>query len=393
MHRSQPVLVVGQSGGGKTEEIANAARELNWPYLSIALGSATIESLIGSFVLDSETGTFEFRKGVLVRAMEEGYAIVLEELNMADSGIIEVLNEYFDRGVLTIQDQNVSIHIHSNFRLFATMNPTEGRTGRNAGRIPLSPALRSRFREVWMRSERNKGEQYRMMLGGIHSLVSELIARGLPEEAPEMSGYDKTFPAAQMELSQPAVETAVKPGVFVRAKGGDGDSHLGAVLRMAKASDEGASAKPTQRAWEQMSQEERKNIFEEQFRIVSHGRMNIVSSEEYFGGREHAWAYAPSINTLIYNSQEIMTLSLDALIGVAVHESMHRYGTRYTSLFADFLNAKSLAGSFFNILEDGRIENWARYHPRPHGLCSLLFHLRCRQRLLDDVVLGQSVFL
>ena len=120
--------------------------------------------------------------------MEEGSALVLEELNMAESGVIEILNEYFDRGTMTIQGRKIRVKIHRNFRLFATMNPTEGRTGKNAGRIPLSPALRSRFREVWVRSERTKGEQYRMALGGMRDLVKGLMERGISEEKEDVLG-------------------------------------------------------------------------------------------------------------------------------------------------------------------------------------------------------------
>ncbi|HTL47627.1 MAG TPA: AAA family ATPase, partial [Verrucomicrobiae bacterium] len=372
VHKSQPVLYVGQSGGGKTEMIADEARELNWPYISVALGSATIESLIGTFVLNPDTRTLEFRKGILIRAMEEGYAIVLEELNMADSSVIEVLNEYFDRGTMTIQERNVPVNIHENFRLFATMNPTEGRTGRNTGRIPLSPALRSRFREVWVRSEREKSEQYRMMLGGIHGLVADLLAKGLPEEDPN-DFLELEFDWARRRMQEMA-------GSVVGFMGGDGArlpvprgvnmERAGAVVnevRMAEPAapdtpaDERGPAKPSQKEWQSMSREQKKKIFEEQFRIISPGKMNIMSSDEYFKGREHHWAFVPSTNTLIYNSQELETLSLDALLGVATHESMHRLVTRYTALFGDFIRQKSLAGQFFNILEDGRIEIWARY--------------------------------
>ncbi len=367
VHRSQPVLLVGQSGGGKTEMIANEARQLNWAYLSVALGAATVESLIGTFILNDETGTFEFRRGVLVRAMEEGYAIVLEELNMAESGVIEVLNEYFDRGTMTIQERNVPVKIHPNFRLFATMNPTEGRTGRNAGRIPLSPALRSRFREVWVRSERTKGEQYHMILGGIQSLVQQVIEKGLPKEDEEsyapLEGdyYARRMAEVVGKKASKSVSMAFTPSPFSsppeRGRG-EGEGAL-SMERVQMAAPADMPKKPAKKEWEKKAFEERKQIFEEQFRIVSDGRMDIEASDVQSPDEPH-WAFRPSTNTLIYNVEEIMTLSLDALLGVAIHESMHRLVTRYLVAFSEFIKGDHLAARIFNILEDGRIENWAR---------------------------------
>jgi MoxR-like ATPase len=363
IHKSRPILEVGQSGGGKTEMIADIARELNWPYMSVALGAATVESLVGEFILNEETGAFEFRKGVLVRAMEEGAALVLEELNMAESGIIEILNEYFDRGTMTIQGRKVQVKIHRNFRLFATMNPTEGRTGKNAGRIPLSPALRSRFREVWVRSERTKGEQYRMALGGIRDLVSGLIERGVPEEAPdaydlldidltkrkimERAGYQDPSELAKSQfgedegqaeppkapLRKPAVQTAAP----VRTE---------PAVRMAKM--------PAKGEWEKMPKEEKKKIYEETFSIVT------AKADIKLEAGDH-WSWNPKDKILTYDEKDIERLSLNALLGVGIHEAMHRIGTRYLSLFHEFFDDYGIENRVFNTLEDGRIENWARF--------------------------------
>jgi len=339
IHKSRPVLLVGHPGGGKTEMVGDIARDLNWPYMSVSLGAATIESLIGSFIIDEDTGTFIFKKGVLVQAMERGYALVLEEINMAESGIIEVLNEYFDRGTMTIQEKSVPVKIHENFRLFATMNPTEGRTGRNAGRIGLSPALRSRFREVWVRGQRPTREQYRIMLSGIQSLVKDVLAKGgLPKEEEMVDLWE--LHSGRVTINPPAKMQKVGSPIFMSdVSGSPGFSENPAEDMGSAFSAEGSRKPPrapSEWEWGSMSLAERARIYEETFRAVSHGAVSLRQSKGEF------WAFSPDTNTLFYPKEAIMQTSLEAAIGAAIHESMHRYGTRYTTYFSEFLDEKKL---------------------------------------------------
>ncbi|MBI4971448.1 MAG: AAA family ATPase, partial [Candidatus Omnitrophica bacterium] len=366
-HRSKPVLLTGHSGGGKTEMIGDLARDLNWPYMSVALGSTTIEKLIGSFELDESTGTLVFKKGILIQAMEGGYVLVLEEVNMAEAGVIEVLNDYFDRGVITIPEKgSIPVNIHPNFRLFATMNPLEGRTGMNAGRIGLSPALRSRFREVWVRGERRKDEMYRIMLGGITALVGEVIKSGkVPEVTDEVilpesvisaeSGIQRLSEAPGSRITQASTMpvlsgmTAPPTTVFTERP-----------FKEIKASGAKAPEVPSEREWRAMSKADRIKTFSEIFQSVSEGLMNIEVSEQ-----ADTWGYQPKSNTVIVPYKAIDPAneefeSLECVIGTAIHESMHRYATWYLSLFGKFIT-DPVAAQIFNILEDGRIENWAKH--------------------------------
>ncbi len=359
IHKSRPVLEVGQSGGGKTEMIADIARELNWAYMSVALGAASVESLVGEFILNEETGAFEFRKGILVRAMEEGSALVLEELNMAESGVIEILNEYFDRGTMTIQGRKIQVKIHRNFRLFATMNPTEGRTGKNAGRIPLSPALRSRFREVWVRSERSKAEQYRMVLGGIRDLVKGLMERGIAEETEDVLGIleedltrRKIAERAGIPMLPKEQRDSIEDGVVHTAKP---TAKAVPAVRMARSKNvEPVATVPAKGDWERSSTEEKKKIYEDTFSIIT------AKADITLAAGDH-WAWNPKRKILTYDEKDIERLSLNALLGVGIHEAMHRIGTRYLSLFWEFFDEHGLENRVFNTLEDGRIENWARF--------------------------------
>ena len=90
-------------------------------------------------------GTFVFQEGVLPLAMRNGFWVILDELNLAPTDVLEALNRVLDDNrELFIPETQTLIKAHPNFRLFATQNPT----GTYGGRKPLSRAFRNRFVEL-----------------------------------------------------------------------------------------------------------------------------------------------------------------------------------------------------------------------------------------------------
>jgi len=62
--------------------------------------------------------------GVLVEAMRKGNWIVLDELNLAPTDVLEALNRVLDDNrELFIPETQIIIKAHPGFRLFATQNP------------------------------------------------------------------------------------------------------------------------------------------------------------------------------------------------------------------------------------------------------------------------------
>ncbi|MEN0063732.1 MAG: AAA family ATPase [Myxococcota bacterium] len=91
---------------------------------------------------------WRWQDGLIVTAMKRGWWVVLDELNLAEPQILERLNPVLERHpmlVLSEHDNTVigsrDVPVHPAFRIFATMNPAE-----YAGRSPLSPAYRDRWR-------------------------------------------------------------------------------------------------------------------------------------------------------------------------------------------------------------------------------------------------------
>lgn len=62
--------------------------------------------------------------GVLVEAMRYGYWIILDELNLAPSDVLEALNRVLDDNrELYIPETQTTVKADEKFRLFATQNP------------------------------------------------------------------------------------------------------------------------------------------------------------------------------------------------------------------------------------------------------------------------------
>ncbi|KAF7795347.1 hypothetical protein EIP86_006504 [Pleurotus ostreatoroseus] len=141
-----PVLIEGPTSAGKTSSIEYLARRTGHRFVRINNHEHTdIQEYLGTYVSDPTTGKLVFRDGLLVRALREGDWIVLDELNLAPTDVLEALNRLLDDNrELVIPETQEVVRPHPHFMLFATQNPP----GLYAGRKVLSRAFRNRFLEV-----------------------------------------------------------------------------------------------------------------------------------------------------------------------------------------------------------------------------------------------------
>ncbi|XP_067631337.1 midasin isoform X1 [Eurosta solidaginis] len=140
-----PVLLQGPTSAGKTSLIDYVARRSGNHCLRINNHEHTdLQEYIGTYVADV-TGKLSFKEGVLVQAMRNGYWIILDELNLASTDILEALNRVLDDNrELYIPETQTLVKAHANFMLFATQNPP----GLYGGRKTLSRAFKNRFIEL-----------------------------------------------------------------------------------------------------------------------------------------------------------------------------------------------------------------------------------------------------
>ena len=140
-----PVLIQGPTSSGKTSMIHYLARRTGHKFVRINNHEHTdLQEYLGSYVSD-ENGKLVFQEGILVEALRKGYWIVLDELNLAPTDVLEALNRLLDdnRELLIPETQEI-VRPHPEFMLFATQNPP----GIYGGRKILSRAFRNRFLEL-----------------------------------------------------------------------------------------------------------------------------------------------------------------------------------------------------------------------------------------------------
>ena len=145
MSRRFPILLQGPTSSGKTSMVEYLASLSGNRFVRVNNHEQTdIQEYIGTYTTGTD-GSLQFQDGVLVNALREGYWIVLDELNLASSNVLEALNRLLDenRELLVPETQEI-IRPHPNFMLFATQNPS----GTYGGRKPLSRAFRNRFLEI-----------------------------------------------------------------------------------------------------------------------------------------------------------------------------------------------------------------------------------------------------
>ncbi|KAF2714594.1 midasin [Pleomassaria siparia CBS 279.74] len=143
--RRYPVLVQGPTSSGKTSMIEYLAKRSGNKFVRINNHEHTdLQEYLGSYISGTD-GKLVFQEGILVRALREGHWIVLDELNLAPTDVLEALNRLLDdnRELLIPETQEV-VRPHEDFMLFATQNPA----GLYGGRKVLSRAFRNRFLEL-----------------------------------------------------------------------------------------------------------------------------------------------------------------------------------------------------------------------------------------------------
>jgi midasin len=136
------------------ESISDDERKIDTANLHIQ----NIETLFKKYV-----SLFEWIDGPLVTSMRVGHLFLLDEMSLADDAVLERLNSVLepsrtlvlaekggDLGSPSLGNESPEIKAHQDFRIFATMNP-----GGDFGKRELSPALRSRFTEIWVPSVTN----------------------------------------------------------------------------------------------------------------------------------------------------------------------------------------------------------------------------------------------
>lgn len=137
-----PILLVGETGTGKTSMILEEAGKQKKAIIRFTLsGETSVDDFVGKYIL--EDGKTVWQDGVLLRAMRQGYWLVVDEINAALPEILFVLHSLLDdsKEVLVAANDGEVVTPKEGFRFFATMNPVQEYAGVKA----LNRAFMSRF--------------------------------------------------------------------------------------------------------------------------------------------------------------------------------------------------------------------------------------------------------
>lgn len=138
---NKPVLLIGETGVGKTAVIRHLAAESRNGFRRLNLnGSTTSDEFVGRWKL-SKDKEMVWIDGVLVEAMKKGLWLLCDEINACLPEISFVLHSVLDddRMVVLSNKDNEVVKPHKDFRFFASMNPNY------AGTHSLNLALEDRF--------------------------------------------------------------------------------------------------------------------------------------------------------------------------------------------------------------------------------------------------------
>ena len=133
---NEPVLLVGETGCGKTRVCQTIATVLNRNLIIVNCHLNTESSdFLGSLRPCRELNKdkpFEWVDGPLVNAMDKGSILLIDEISLAEDGVLERLNSVLEssRSLYLMEQSNLSeemgvrqIQAHENFQIVATMNP------------------------------------------------------------------------------------------------------------------------------------------------------------------------------------------------------------------------------------------------------------------------------
>jgi midasin len=91
------VILEGPTSAGKTSTVQYLARKTRNKIFRINNHMHTdVQEYLGSYSPDAKTGKLRFQEGILAQAVRNGYWVILDELNLAPSEVLEALNRLLD---------------------------------------------------------------------------------------------------------------------------------------------------------------------------------------------------------------------------------------------------------------------------------------------------------
>ena len=129
---NNPIMLEGPTGTSKTKTIQVLCDLLNLELIRINLSSeTTIEDLMGRLISDKDNSFsgFIYKEGAFSEAYSKGYALLLDEVNLAPNSVLQCMLTALDLEKITQSVLGIGLKTfcgYENFRIVATQNPKSG---------------------------------------------------------------------------------------------------------------------------------------------------------------------------------------------------------------------------------------------------------------------------
>ncbi len=145
-----PIFITGHSGNGKSAQIIHICASNNRKLIRMSITKETDKSeLLGSKTLVN--GNIEIKEGPVIAAMRSGSVLLMDELDLSDSGVIMVLQGVLEGKPIHFSLTGEYIVPAEGFNIIATAN-TKGKgsdSGRYIGTNIMNEAFLERFGETY----------------------------------------------------------------------------------------------------------------------------------------------------------------------------------------------------------------------------------------------------
>ena len=142
IEQNMPVLLIGETGTGKTHLVRSIAHKQNKELIRLSLnGEIGINEIIGKWLVSN--GSTYWQDGILTECARQGKWIVIDEINSALPEVLFAMHSLLDddHALVLSEKDGEKVVAHPDFRLFAAMNPPD----EYAGTREMNKALLSRF--------------------------------------------------------------------------------------------------------------------------------------------------------------------------------------------------------------------------------------------------------